>query len=643
MGAKINIDIVSKTFIITEAPILVNGEYVLDFDIKIDLYSDAKEDWQADSTLRVRAFPLTAVGGNPTVGSNKLGSTYFIADDWKIQLYAADHRFRVNGNFYSTDGTSPFLLPLGNSVLLEQQVSNLVDSTVQQLQEIEFSTFQNSVWVDVTSNQTGTTYPSGNSEYPVNNIPDAVLIANQRGFRVIQVIGNITLGTGDDVRGFELIGTSHVNSTLIVEPGCLCLDTLFTSFDITGTLDGNSEIRDCIVRNIEYFNGHIHSSLLAGRITLSGALAANIEGCKMFDILEVPILDCGGSGQDVVMTNYSGRLTISNLTGDSNLGIGCDAGDIYIDDTCTSGIIAISGSGGVEDNSPDTCYVINKIIDGTKIENLQTTVEFLRPHHTGIGTIWYWDPYGGNDNWDGQHRNRAFKTFARAHDMAGNATHDIIICVSGNPNGLTIATEFINITKDYLFLRGPGRDFNIVAPDDTADTITITGRGAEVSGLRVSTTLNSTHRAIYSIGDFTLIKYVYIFESHNGIEFKDSEYSIADSIKSHHGSGFGVKVSGTADHIDIIDCHIGGNGSDGIIIDTLGGHEVNIKGSTIIHKNAGYGINISATSEGVIIDSEVEVFSNTLGDINDSGIDTYRSILTRAIDIANSVWNKVIP
>ena len=73
MGAKMSVDIVSKTFIITEAPVLVDDEYILDFDIKIDLYSDGKEDWKADHR---RALARYALPGAQSASIGCLGGRF---------------------------------------------------------------------------------------------------------------------------------------------------------------------------------------------------------------------------------------------------------------------------------------------------------------------------------------------------------------------------------------------------------------------------------------------------------------------------------------------------------------------------------------------------------------------------------------
>ncbi|RLD58907.1 MAG: hypothetical protein DRJ01_12010, partial [Bacteroidetes bacterium] len=132
MGAKVTFDGVNKIVQITQAPVFDGQDWVIDIDFKIDVYSDGKEDWVATPELRKRYFPMRPVGGDPLPGSKKLGSTFFLASDWKMRPYPADHVLRLNGNIYSEDGTSPFVSAAGSySITIINTVSSLVDSTVQ--------------------------------------------------------------------------------------------------------------------------------------------------------------------------------------------------------------------------------------------------------------------------------------------------------------------------------------------------------------------------------------------------------------------------------------------------------------------------------------------------------------------------------
>jgi hypothetical protein len=68
-----------------------------------------------------------------------------------------------------------------------------------QTKEIEHSSFNDRVTIDVVNGVAGTIYPTGTSVRPVNNIADALLIAASRGFKVIQMESDLTITTGQDI------------------------------------------------------------------------------------------------------------------------------------------------------------------------------------------------------------------------------------------------------------------------------------------------------------------------------------------------------------------------------------------------------------------------------------------------------------
>lgn len=360
MGAKATFDPVTRIITITKAPVLDNGEWVIDFDIKTDLYSDGKEDWVASEQLRKLLFPVRSVGGDPLVGGKSLGSTFFLDPSWKIRPYEADHVFRVNGNFYSEDGTSPYTTTIGAyNIQVIQSVSSLVDSTVQQLAEIEYGTFQNAVTVDVTSTITGTSYPAGNTEYPVNNVQDAVAIANERGFNQLKIIGGITLGAGDDVSGFIITGQNPVLSQITISTDAQTSECEFREAFVQGVLDGGSIIRTCAVGSISYVNGYIYNCLLNEEtITLGGNAEAFIMDCKSGVAgLSTPIIDMGGSGCSLVLSGYSGGITLTNHTGNDPVSMNLDSGKVVLDSTLTDGLYVLRGVGTLIDNSTGTAVV----------------------------------------------------------------------------------------------------------------------------------------------------------------------------------------------------------------------------------------------------------------------------------------------
>jgi len=222
---------------------------------------------------------------------------------------------------------------------------------------IEFGEYGDAVTIDA-DNTTGkavegSIYPTGTLRQPSNNITDAMVIAGSRGFSTIKVLGNLTFGSTHDVDGMVIIGTSHIQNDVILEEGASCYNTVFKELEVVGILDGNNSLDSCIIGDMTYFSGHIHNCGLKGTITLAGSTASVISDCKTIDPFSPPTIDMGGSGQDLSMPNYSGLLTVQNLSSASNFaGVGLFGGTIYIDSTTvTAGTIHAAGIGQLLDGN----------------------------------------------------------------------------------------------------------------------------------------------------------------------------------------------------------------------------------------------------------------------------------------------------
>lgn len=365
MGNKVTFDGVNKIVQVTQAPSLVGGEWIVDLDVKVDVYSDGKEDWLADSTLNKLRYPVEAIGGQPLPGSKALGTTYFLNYGWRIRPYEASHTLNVNGNLYTPEGESPFVPTVGTyNVFVIQQVSSLVDSTVQQLEEIEYISFAGAVHVDVTSGISGTTYPAGNAEYPVDNIPDATSIAMTRGIQTIRITGNITLDTGDDVSGYIVTGINTGRTNIIINPNADTLGTEFRLCSISGTLDGNSIIRDARIVNLNYVSGSVYTSLLEpGTVTLGGNDVASFLSCYSGQPGQsTPIIDCAGNGPALSVRDYSGGIKLINKTGPDAVSIDLNSGQVILDSTVTNGEIVIRGTGGKVTDNSNGATVYNELV-----------------------------------------------------------------------------------------------------------------------------------------------------------------------------------------------------------------------------------------------------------------------------------------
>lgn len=272
-------------------------------------------------------------------------------------IYNNEQCALTGGNLVAVDSVGVEMSSIMQSPNTQVVRTSSASATLQELDAIQYSSYQNAVWVDITTSNTGVEYPIGTREYPVNNVADAITIGNSKGFSTLEILADLTIGSSNNINGFTINGKSHVTTYVNIHFSALAVDVRITNCTITGTLDGGTYIDQCIVDDLVYVNGHIHNSGLRGTISLDGNADAVFADCVTVDMDDAPIINMGGSGQDLAMPNYSGLLTITTLTGANNIGIGLNAGNIIIDSTVTNGTIIVSGIGMVTDNSTGSADV----------------------------------------------------------------------------------------------------------------------------------------------------------------------------------------------------------------------------------------------------------------------------------------------
>jgi hypothetical protein len=107
--------------------LIIVNEGVTSVDVKVDIYSGWKE-WmlskENNNTKYLEA--LRSVGGDPTVGGEFLGATFFLMNGWRIRTWEGDHRLTVVGNLYTEEGESPFVPTIfPHNIVIESKVSNI--------------------------------------------------------------------------------------------------------------------------------------------------------------------------------------------------------------------------------------------------------------------------------------------------------------------------------------------------------------------------------------------------------------------------------------------------------------------------------------------------------------------------------------
>jgi len=221
-------------------------------------------------------------------------------------------------------------------------------------QAIEYSSFGNAVHINENSGVTGTEFPKGTPQSPVNNMADAKLIADLRGFNTIRVSGNFTFGLGDDLENFLIFGQNPNKSLLTFQSGALTQDVDLHNATVQGDFDNQATFVDCRLLDINFVQGFADRCVLAGTFVLSGSGETGFYDCFDGYAQEsiLPIIDCGGSGRNVSIRNYQGDLKLVNKTGPEFVEInGNSGGTITLDSTISNGTVRLTGLLKVDDSS----------------------------------------------------------------------------------------------------------------------------------------------------------------------------------------------------------------------------------------------------------------------------------------------------
>jgi len=236
---------------------------------------------------------------------------------------------------------------------------------------IEFGEYNGGVTIDIDNTtgraESGAGYPIGTLRRPSNNMFDTVQIANFRGFSTIYAIKNLTLDIDAALNNKRIIGESPILSYITINPISDTQGMEINNATVTGTLDGENTVKDCIIEGMTYLNGSVISCGLRGTITLSGGASAIFNDCYCASDNDCPEIDLGGSGQSLHLRDYHGGIRLSNLNNSSDkITVAMGSGIIYLESTLTAGTVEIYGVAEVVDNS-NGATIINEALNDNRI------------------------------------------------------------------------------------------------------------------------------------------------------------------------------------------------------------------------------------------------------------------------------------
>lgn len=275
------------------------------------------------------------------------------------------------------------------------------------LEAIQSGAFNGVVTVKEGTPYQGTQYPVGVSSYPVNNIPDARKIMELYALTKLQIVGDWTFSSGDDISYIPVSGQGATISRFVLESGADTYGSIIQSATITGILDGGAILERCVIEDVDYFNGFLHKCLLKNRLSLIGTNAANLLSCYSgIPGTTTPVIDMNGDGSSntpLALRDYNGGIKLINKTGDAECSVDLVAGQVIIDSTCTNGTIVVRGTGKVIDeygNEMDTgtyngnLHLINETVTGVFVRKIYEANFMRRKWDKAANTITIYDNDG---------------------------------------------------------------------------------------------------------------------------------------------------------------------------------------------------------------------------------------------------------
>jgi len=322
-----------------------------------DLINEIR-DWEDEQTSI--SYPQVAEGSGKEDlgGGTRVGITIKLINGWRIKF---EDRTGPDwticnvrgGNLVAVDENGDAIFPIAPSAYVTATLTASSSATLQEELDIQHSSFGGCVTIDVINGVSGTTFPTGTSRQPVNNLANAKTIANTNGFTCLNIIGNITFTSGQNIDGFEIEGENTMFTTIIINSGCSTDNTEFNRATLQGTLDGYVQIHNCSILTLNGLKGEIHDSAILGDISLSGTDSEVVNFFRCISAMSgvgLVNIDMNGDGPAINLKGHIGSIKIKNKSGASKICAEFISGRISFDSTVTAGDVLLRGVGFIYEN-----------------------------------------------------------------------------------------------------------------------------------------------------------------------------------------------------------------------------------------------------------------------------------------------------
>ena len=283
-----------------------------------------------------------------------------------------------------------------------------------------------------------------------------------------------------------------------------------------------------------------------------------------------------------------------------------------------------------------TCFLprqVSSLANAQTVEDLKLIVESAnRSTHTGFGKVLYWNPVNGDDGNGGTKEEEAVATFAQAHSLATDGGHDIIFIMPNPTVDITIITENIILSKDWVFLRSVGKHLEFRTTSGVP--ITVSGYGCQLESFGINGVSDGgTNNLINVTGGFCSVKDLFMSNStDHGLVLTGVDNCKIENVRSNGNTNDGIRLNDSK-FTELDKCTITSNGGNGLHLtsttpsDTLG---TNIR-KTTVSGNTLENVAIEANVVGTLISDDSIIVEDGGGRLIDEGLDTTDADLFNAL------------
>jgi hypothetical protein len=278
-----------------------------------------------------------------------------VSDSYKI--WNIEQCNILGGNLVAVDDLDASISPVFPTAFTQIVRTSSASATLQNQEQLQFSTYAGAVAVDPINGTAGTTYPLGTPGSPVDNLADALVICEETGLNTISIRGSITISAGDFSAGYIFKGQSPILSTFTVTAGANVANCEFLEATVSGDLSNNTVVRFGIVNDVT-MGGYLFQTALGGTVTLTASLSA-FDCWSLIPGTSHPHVDANDTVVQIGFRNYTGGIGLTNFSQASSNASFDLVGTMHIEPTVTNGIVVVRGTGTLNDNSTGSATIVN--------------------------------------------------------------------------------------------------------------------------------------------------------------------------------------------------------------------------------------------------------------------------------------------